>query len=175
MLDPQWIWDNPDAVQRAADQKRIRIDLPEFLQHYGIWKTLLPYTEELAHEQKLISSEIEKLATEKRHKEIKPFVEKAREIKAKLAGTVPEVEASEKIWRELILYFPQPADEDVPIGETSDDNVVIKTWSPERGAEYPAPYKAVEHTESKAERALRYLESLGKQYLAQSEKGGTAT
>jgi seryl-tRNA synthetase len=34
-------------------------------------------------------------------------------------------------WQELLLQVPQPPDPDVPKGQSSDDNVQMRTWSPD--------------------------------------------
>ena len=86
-------------------------------------------------------------------------------LKAEIHSLDERIAAIEPEWRELHLAVPQPAAEDVPRGESSDDNVELRHWSPE-GFDPARPFAEQRGFEPRSH--IELIDSLG---LVDFERG----
>lgn len=123
MLDIRYIRENPDKVQRNAENKG----------YSGLSvKTLL----ELDNDKRELQTQVEELR-EKRNqnaskmKGAKPdqaTIDEGKQIKVQLAEREGYLQATEKKLVDLLKQFPNMALDEVPVGATEDENIEIRVW-----------------------------------------------
>ena len=126
MLDIRTIRDDPQRVKAAGRKKLFVVDaeVDRILDLDGQRRELLHEMEQLKAEQNRASKAIARLEGEEKQeriKEMQVYSRKTGELKASLSTIQDEFD-------ELILRLPNLPDEDVPDGETAEDNVSIREW-----------------------------------------------
>lgn len=114
MLDIQFIRDNPDQIKKATKDKQLDPKLVDQLL-------------KVDQKRRDLITQVEKLRSEK-NKLTKADQEKGREIKKELKQIEPVLKDLEAEFEDLMLQIPNPAADDVPIGEDETGNQVVKTW-----------------------------------------------
>ena len=140
MLDIKFIRENKDLVQKAAEDKRFKVDLDKLLELDDQLKVKKNELEVLQAERNSLSKQIGKAASNEEREELKAKVSEFKPKMAELEHVVKDLDA--KVQEEL-LRVPNPAREDVPVGKDDADNVQVKTWGeiPEFG------FKLKDHVE----------------------------
>ena len=153
MLDLKFIRENPEAVQRGAELKNMKIELERLLELDGKKRAAGQKLQELVTEQNRLSKELgkemgplqgqlKKAADAAAKAEIEKKIEglKARPLalKAEAAKLEEEVKGLEPEIERLMMTIPQPPDEDVPVGKSAEDNVEILKWGEPRKFEFKA-------------------------------------
>lgn len=121
MLDIQFIRDNPAKVKEAAQQKNITVDIDQLL--------------ELDHKRRELLQEIEKLrkarnetAAQMKNGQPSPeLIAEGRRIKETLSGFEAQLEPTEEKYKEILKQAPNIPLDDVPVGVSEQENVVVKT------------------------------------------------
>ncbi len=145
MIDIKQLRENPQQFIDGAAEKNISVDITTLLDLDEQRRLFTHQREKHRAEQKKISKEIGpqigklkgqiknandatriELESELATLEAKPLALK-NEIK-RLDDSISEIEPN---WKALLLQIPQPSDSDVPKGTSADDNVQLRTWSPE--------------------------------------------
>jgi seryl-tRNA synthetase len=140
MIDLKDLRENPDKYRKGAADKQSPIDIDALIS--------------LDEQVRAAQTELQNLVAARNHlaKQIGPLMgkmkkasdeekqqitEQVEELKSQAeASKGKETELSDKVrdlefHREsLWLQVPQPADADVPVGTSSDDNVELSTWAP---------------------------------------------
>jgi len=145
MIDLKALRENPEHFITGAKQKGVDVDIPRLIE-------LDARKRELKSEQESLKAEQNKLAKETGPKigqlmgklksaagdekaEIEAQVEAIKSapaaLKSKIQSLDEEINAIDPEIAQIHLRIPQPADADVPVGESSDDNIELSTWSPE--------------------------------------------
>lgn len=121
MLALEFIRKNPDLVRRAAELKREPAPIDEILELDQRWRDRLAVAENLRREQ----NDLSKKFGERRDQSLLPRLKDlAEQAKAQMA-------AADELKRQLddlLLRVPNVVDESVPVGESEDDNVVVREW-----------------------------------------------
>lgn len=145
MIDLKELRANPDRFIQGAAAKQMAVDISRLLELDEQRRKLMAQHEQRRAEQNRLSREIgpqlgklkgqlKTLEGEERERveaEIRELEAKPSALKAEMQELDEQIAAIEPEWRELWLAVPQPADPDVPLGESPDDNVQISTWNPE--------------------------------------------
>ena len=126
MLDIRTIRDDPQRVKAAGRKKLFVVDaeVDRILDLDGQRRELLHEMEQLKAEQNRASKAIARLEGEEKQErieEMQVYSRKTGELKATLSTIQDEFD-------ELILRIPNLPDEDVPDGETAEENVSIREW-----------------------------------------------
>ncbi len=128
MLDLKFVRDHLPEVEQAMQNRRMDLSLADFHLHDGERRRLLTQVEELRHQRNTLSQEIGRLL-----KGGKP--EEAQALRARVAVINEDTKDLENraeqhdIWvRDFLLTLPNLPHASVPIGASSDDNPVVKTW-----------------------------------------------
>jgi seryl-tRNA synthetase len=116
MLDIQFIRDNPQLVAEKSKQKGYQVNLDELLELDTQRRTRLTQIEELRARRN----------TQGKGKPTEAELAKAKELKEDLAAREKELAKIEEKYRELLRQVPNMPLEDVPVGATEDENVVVK-------------------------------------------------
>ena len=138
MIDLKDLRDNTDRYRRAAQLKRIDVDIDKLLELDTKRRALEAQRQQLTAEKNAIGKQIGQIAgklkkaspadqaallEEKKQLEARPTELKKQEqsLDAQLAELDPPI-------NELLLRCAQPPDDDVPVGRDDTDNVEIKKW-----------------------------------------------
>ncbi|MEG0073305.1 MAG: serine--tRNA ligase [Clostridia bacterium] len=122
MLDIKFIRENADLVKKAAKDKFITVDIDKLLEIDEQIKIITKETDALRTERNSLSDKIPSLSGEEKTDKIK-YV---RELKEKLAKADEEIKPLTDAFEDLMLRVPNPTIDEVPYGETDEDNVEIR-------------------------------------------------
>lgn len=145
MIDLKALRENPARFIEGARKKGVEVDIDRLVALDAERRDLMTQQEALRSEQKRLSKETgpklgklmgqmksakgdAKAALEAEVAEIKAAPTK---LKDQIASFDDRIAAIEPEIIDLHLRIPQPADEDVPVGTSADDNIELRTWAPE--------------------------------------------
>lgn len=141
MIDLKKLRENPDYFKNAAAQKGVRVDIDALLAIDEQWREAQTELQHLVAEKNKIGKEIGAIAgrmkkadgDEKKalSEQMAALQKRPSEIKTReseLTALSSELEGQRL---ELWLQVPQPADADVPVGASADENVELSIWCPE--------------------------------------------
>lgn len=141
MIDLKQLRENPERFKQGAANKNMDVDIEGLLELDKQLRELMSEREGLVAEKNKIGKEIGQIAGrmkgadegEKAELQAKMKALQARpnEIKAREQALGEQIAELEPKRHALWMHMPQPADDDVPVGKTSDDNIEIKKWGPE--------------------------------------------
>ncbi|MBH8599056.1 MULTISPECIES: serine--tRNA ligase [unclassified Thermoactinomyces] len=122
MLDINFIRHNPDKVQQAADNKGIAISVSELLDYDQKRREFIQEIDTLRAERNKVSKEVPKLKGDEK----KLAIQRVKEVNVKLSELEAQFEEVNKRFNDLMLLVPSVPLDDVPVGETDEDNVEIR-------------------------------------------------
>ena len=122
MLDIQYIRENPKKVQEGADKKQVDVDIDKLLKVDERRRELIQEVEDIRAKKNRASKKIA-AADEDEKKEI---IEEMQELDKENEGKEEELKKVEQEFDDLMRKIPNPPLDDVPYGETDDDNKVIE-------------------------------------------------
>ncbi len=145
MIDLKELRENPQRFIDGSQKKNVAVDIPLLLKLDEQKRSLQSEQETLRAAQNKLSketgpkigqlmgklkgaSEEDKPAIQSEIDEIKAAPAKMKDQIAALDSQISEIEPQ---LSEIHLSIPQPADDDVPVGTSSDDNVELSLWAPE--------------------------------------------
>lgn len=145
MIDLKALRENPARFIEGARRKGVEVDIDRLIALDAERRDLMGKQEALRAEQKRLSKDTgpklgklmgqlksaegdAKAALEAEVAEIKAAPSR---LKDEIASFDERIAAIEPELNELHLRIPQPADDDVPVGTSSDDNIELRTWAPE--------------------------------------------
>lgn len=152
MIDIRDLRENPQTYRTGARHKGVSEQtVDELLQVDRELRELQTKLQELTAEKNRIGKEIGQLAGRLKKADADAKAElqaRMKELQARPAAIKAEEQALadaaaplEGKRDELLLLIPQPADADVPVGASADENVEIRRWSPE-GYDPARPFAA---------------------------------
>ena len=144
MIDLKQLRENPERFIQGAAAKNVDVDIPRLLELDQQRRELLQQQESLRSEQNKLGKETGPMIGKLKGQLKKASEEDAVSISAQIADlesrpaalkqqiqrldeAIAEIEPE---WQTIQLKVPQPPDEDVPQGTSSDDNVEIRRWAP---------------------------------------------
>ena len=122
MLDIKYIRENAEKVQKAADDKFLKIDIQELLDVDKKRVALMQEVEGLQSQKNEINNKIKNAQSDKERQEI---IAEGKAIKEKIEVKEPELKEIQKEFNKLMVGVPTVAADDVPVGKNEDDNVVV--------------------------------------------------
>jgi len=122
MIDIQFVRDNPELVEEKARQKGYAVDVRQLLGFDGQRRELLQQVEGLRQERNDLS------ASTKGQRPSDEQVARGRELKTQLADLEHRLSAIDQEFTELLKKVPNMPLDDVPVGASEDENVVVKIW-----------------------------------------------
>ncbi len=122
MLDIKYIREHADAVQKAAKEKNIALDISELLK--------------IDDQRRELQLELEGLRTQRNEiahsgKQGKPtpeVIEKGRELKTKIADSEERYREIENAYLDLMVKVPTIHAEDTPVAKDDSGNVEVARW-----------------------------------------------
>ncbi len=120
MLDIQFIRDNPDLVAQKSQQKGYTVDITKLLKLDEQRRDLQQKVETVRAERNDIAAQM------KGGKPDPKLVEQGKQLKAQLAQLEEQLAPVEQAYLELLKTVPNMPLDEVPVGATEDENVVVK-------------------------------------------------
>lgn len=127
MLDIKLFRENPEII-RESEKKRFKdvSKVDKVVELDNAWREQLQAVEKLKHEKNQTSREIGMLKRE--GKDANELMKKAAELDNKIAELNSESESTLKKRDDLRYNIGNILHESVPIAETDEDNVTVRTW-----------------------------------------------
>jgi seryl-tRNA synthetase len=122
MLDIQFIRDNPELVAEKSKQKGYDVDVTQLLGFDKERRELLQQVEDLRRQRNELSGQT------KGQKPSDEQIKAGRELKDKLADLEHKHSSIEQEFQTLLKTVPNMPVDDVPVGASEDENVVVKQW-----------------------------------------------
>ncbi len=122
MLDIQFVRDNPELVREKSKQKGYDVDTDQLLGFDTKRREVLLQVEDLRRQRN------ELVAATKGQKPGEEQVARGRELKDQLADLEHQLSSIEQEFTSLLKTIPNMPLDDVPVGATENENVVVKQW-----------------------------------------------
>lgn len=124
MMDIKFIRENPEALKKAVQLKRVNLNVDDLLAADASLLELKKKNQSLNEEKNANAKKMKGATPEERETIIKRGREVGQEIDALKAAT----EAAEKTLQELMYLVPMIPDPRAPIGPDDSGNVEVKKW-----------------------------------------------
>jgi len=122
MLDIQFIRDNRDLVAEKSRQKGYEVDIDQLLELDGERRSKQTQIDELRSRRNTLAAEFQN------QKPTPEQLEQGRRLKDELGQREEELATIESKYLELLKTVPNMPVDDVPVGASEDENVVVKEW-----------------------------------------------
>jgi len=122
MIDIKQIQEEPERFKEAARAKGFEVDIDRLLEVYAAVKSAKQALQDIATEKNRLGKSIPKLSGEEKETALSHLAE----LKQKEAEYERQLRQLQPEFNSLMLQVPQPADEDVPLGEDDTQNVEIR-------------------------------------------------
>ncbi len=131
MLDVKFIRENPDYVKKivaSGRSKPEKADIDKWLSYDAERSALIQEVDVLRAERNDLSKDL-------KGKPDPSVIEKVKGLKAELEVKEAELSRVTESWQEILDWIPNMpvSEEAMPFGAGEEDNVVLKTWIPDRG------------------------------------------
>ena len=124
MLDIRLIRENPELIQKTAQNKGIGLDVGELLKVDDARRALQQESEELKRQLNEGNQVMRTLS-----KEEKPaHIAKMKEISQAAKQKDEELREIMEQYQAMMLRVPSPVSEDTPLGKSDADNAEFETW-----------------------------------------------
>jgi seryl-tRNA synthetase len=139
MLDIRFIRENAETVKTAMANRNAEVDIDALLVLDGRRRAIVAEVEDLKAERNRISKSIGLMIKEgKNPEEIKAQV---REMGDRISTLDDELRTVDAELREGLLYIPNMPSETTPVGQTEEDNPVIRAWGEKKAFDFePQPH-----------------------------------
>jgi len=126
MIDIKQLREGPQRFIDGSRAKGIEVDIPRLLELDGRLSEARKQLQDARTAQNAAGKQIAQLTGADKEQAIARMAELKKQAKA-LDERIAELEPP---WNLLLMQVPQPADPDVPVGRSSDDNVELLRWNP---------------------------------------------
>ncbi len=126
MLDPRFVRENIDVVKKALEVRHAAVSLDEFVELDSKRREILQRNEELRSQRNRVSEEIARLKKEKA--DASEIINQMKQVSAEIKEQDKQLAEIEERLREIALSIPNIPHESVPVGESDQDNMVVKRW-----------------------------------------------
>jgi len=133
MLDIAFIRSNPEVIKEGIRKKRMKMDLDELLTLDEVVRRIRTEVEVFRADRNRLSKDIPKLSGEEKNL----AVAQVKSIKEGLAEKEPLLKAAEERFEQLMLMVPNPPLDEVPEGESDDDNVQVRAFGAPPKFDFP--------------------------------------
>jgi seryl-tRNA synthetase len=122
VLDLAWIRENPEAVRRGAERKRIPFDVDELLRLDGERRRLLKSLEDARAEQNALGKQVKSLQGDAKSQVLERLAALKTKVQEHDAALRPVQEQVDR----LLLEAPNPPDDDAPDGPDDRSNLEVR-------------------------------------------------
>jgi seryl-tRNA synthetase len=136
MLDPAFVRDNLDAVQKGMANRGLNVtaELQQLATAETHRRRLIPQIEGLKREQNASGDEVAR--AKRQGKEVQHLFEASKMRAQKIKQLDVELDAAERQRTILLETFPNLPHASVPVGTSAAGNVVVRTWGEPRAFDY---------------------------------------
>jgi seryl-tRNA synthetase len=122
MLDIKFIRENAEAIQQAADNKNIVIDMQELLKVDRKRVKLMQEIEGLQAEKNNLNQQMKLAQSDEERQEI---IAQGKIFKNQLEEKEPILKEIQKQFKQMMVKVPTITASDVPVGKDESENVVV--------------------------------------------------
>lgn len=129
MLDIKLVRESPEVVRKDLERRRAYKHLPmleEAVELDKQWRELTVESDRLRHRRNVVSQKISRL--KKTGEDASDRIKEVREIPEKIKLIDREKEEKRERLQQILMRLPNILHEDVPYGESEEDNVEVKRW-----------------------------------------------
>ncbi|NLI60778.1 MAG: serine--tRNA ligase [Clostridiales bacterium] len=126
MLDPKYIRENLDIVKEALKKRKEDIDLDKFIVLDQKRREYIAQAEQLKSRRNTVSQDIAKLKREKQDAD--HLIKEMQEVSKTIKDYDDRLRKVEEELEKFLLTIPNIPHASVPVGQTEDDNVVVREW-----------------------------------------------
>lgn len=135
MLDPKLLRNEPETVATLLAKKGYTLDVEKIRRLESARKEIQVKTEALQQERNQKSRGIGKAKAA--GEDIEPLLKEVEHLKAELSKAEEQLAAVQAEWEALLDEIPNLPADDVPEGQSEDDNVEIRRWGEPRQFDFP--------------------------------------
>lgn len=135
MLDPKFIAQNPDLVEKKVATRGIRLDMRAFLELSKKKKSYLQDLEKLRHEQNKVSKQIGKMKAE--GKDAGALIRQMREVAERIRHLEVGFREVDDELKAFLLEVPNLPHESVPEGASDTANIEVRTFGEKPDFSFP--------------------------------------
>ena len=128
MLDLKFVREHLPEVEQAMKNRGAAVSLDEFRLHDRERRRLLTGVEELRHQRNTLSQDIGGLMKAGKAEEAQALRTRVMALNEDIKELEAETEQHDAWIQEFLMILPNLPHTTVPIGASSDDNPVIRTW-----------------------------------------------
>jgi len=129
MLDLKLIRENPERVKEGLKSRKIDISIvDEILELDEKRRKAISESDQLKAERNQISSRIAKEKREGNNEKAKELQDRAKEISTSVKEQSEMAKSIDNKVKNLVLHLPNIPNDSVPVGNTEEDNITVKTW-----------------------------------------------
>ena len=133
MVDLKFIRQNPEAIRKAIQEKKVDLSLDALL---STDETVLSFKKQLQTLEEEKNSNAKKVA-QTSPQERTTLIERGRTISQKIEEIKPQLLQAEEKLQEFLWLVPNIPAPEAPRGLTEEDNVQIKQWGTPRSFDFP--------------------------------------
>lgn len=133
MIDLALLRENPAAYQKACDQKRIELNINDFLKLDAKRREDISAVDAMRAERNAVSKKVPTLKGEEKNK----VIGEMKKLGDELQGKEQELEQIQAKWHEVLLQIPNLPLPEVPVGYSEKENVVARTHGTPRTFDFP--------------------------------------
>jgi len=137
MLDLKFMRGHQEELEQALKNRGQEISLDEYRGREAERRQLLTRLEELRHERNTRSKEVGALMQAGKRDEAELVKARATSINTSIKNLEDQAEAQDSWVRDFLLNLPNIPHESVPLGASSDDNPVVRTWGEAPRFDFP--------------------------------------
>lgn len=171
MIDLKDLRTNPEKYRRGAANKNSHVDIDALLALDEQVRALQTQQQQFAAEKNAIGKEIGQLAGQLKkadgnakaelQEKMRLLQARPNELKAREAAVGDKLTDLEAQRDDLWLHVPQPADDDVPVGKSAEDNIELRRWNPDGDAAFDPARPFAEQRGFEPQSHIELIESLG--------------
>lgn len=129
MLDLKLIRENPELVKEGLAKRKVDASVVDkILKLDEKRRKAISDSDRLKAERNQISSKIAKEKREGNSEKAKELQDMAKEISARVKEQSEIAKNIDNEVKNLVLHLPNIPNESVPVGNTEEDNIIVKTW-----------------------------------------------
>ncbi|MEO0271178.1 MAG: serine--tRNA ligase [candidate division WOR-3 bacterium] len=126
MIDRKTLRENPERIKEGLLKRGYKFNIDELLEKEKLYREILTSINNLKTERNKLTDEIKRLKSENRNAE--ELIEKSKNIGKKIEELENKEKELEKEIEEKLLEIPNIPHESVPLGKSSEENLVVREW-----------------------------------------------
>ena len=127
MIDPKIVKDNPDLLLEMLKKRKVNFPFTELLELDRKRRELIIETQNFRHKKNTLSQSIAK--KKKNQENVDSELEEMKKVGEQMVSLENKKDIVEKRYSDLVYSIPNLLQDSVPIGESENDNIVIRTYN----------------------------------------------